>query len=175
MPDYLQDLGVDFTDQGGILLAADFGAVSADHLDVIKKKDLPRLARSGAIGVLLPGVSHFLGKSKHAPARLLIDHGVPLALATDYNPGSCPCPSMQEIIHLAVRNLEMAAAEAISAATINAAHAIGLAHKIGSIEVGKQADILLLDIDHYQQLPYFFGANHARTVLKKGVVVYQAP
>lgn len=162
----------EFTDQGGIRLAADFKAVSVDHLDVVLKRDLPRLARSGTVGVLLPGVSHFLGNKHHAPARELIDANVPVALATDYNPGSCPCLSMQEIIHLAVLNLKMSTAEAIVAATINAAHAIGLGHRIGSIEVGKQADILLLDIGHYQQLPYFFGVNHVKTVLKKGRVLY---
>lgn len=164
----------EFSDQGGIPLARDFRAISVDHLDVVKERDLRALADSGAVGVLLPGVSHFLGNKNHAPSRLLIQAGIPIALATDYNPGSCPCLSMQEIVHFAVRNLKMTPAEAICAATLNAAHAIGLAHKVGSIEVGKQADILLLDIDHYEQLPYFFGVNHVQSVLKNGKVVYPA-
>ncbi len=160
-----------FSDLGGIDLASSFHAVSIDHLDVIKKKDIPKLSDSGTMGVLLPGVSHFLALKKHAPARDLIDGNVPVALATDFNPGSSPCLSMQEIIHLAVLHLKMTPAEAISAATINAAHALGLAQQVGSLALGKQADLLLLDLDHYEQLPYFFGSNHVHTILKKGIVV----
>ncbi|MFQ5596671.1 MAG: imidazolonepropionase [Nitrospiria bacterium] len=173
-----QDLGFgiklhagEFSEQGGLRLAAAFKAASVDHLDIVKKRDLSPLARAGTVGVLLPGVSHFLGHQKHAPARRLIDAGIPIALATDYNPGSCPCLSMQEIIHLAVLNLKMRPAEATAAATINAAHAVGRGRQCGSIEVGKQADLLILDLDHHGQLPYFFGVNHVRRVLKKGVVV----
>ncbi len=153
---------------GGVALAVGLQATSVDHLDVIKKRDILKLAASNTVGVLLPGVSHFLGANKHAPARALIDHGVAIALATDFNPGSSPCFSMQKIIHLAVLNLKMTPAEAIAAATINAAHAIGLSEKVGSIEVGKQADLIILNIEHYKQLPYFFGVNHVKTVIKKG-------
>ncbi len=174
-----QDAGIkiklhagEFSDQNGPRLAHDFKAVSIDHLDVIKKEDIPVLAASGAIVVLLPGVSHFLGSVHHAPARALVEGGVPIALASDFNPGSCPCLSMQEIIHLAVLNLKMTVEEAICAATINAAHAINRAAELGSIELGKKADILLLDIDHYQHLPYFFGVNHVTAVIKQGKVVY---
>jgi len=158
----------EFSDQGGLRLAADLAARSADHLDIVHKRDLPGLVNAGTLGVLLPGVSHFLGNKKHAPARQLIGAGVPVALATDYNPGSCPCLSMQEIVHLAVLNLKMSAAESISAATINAAHAIGRGAQLGSIEVGKQADLLMLDLKHYQELPYYFGVNHVTRVIKKG-------
>lgn len=161
-----------FSDLGGIKLASRVQAVSIDHLDVIKKRDIPTLSTSGAIAVLLPGVSHFLALKRHAPARDLIEGNVPVALATDFNPGSSPCLSMQEIIHLAVLHLKMTPAEAISAATINAAHALGLGQQVGSLEIGKQADLLLLDLDHYEQLPYFYGHNHVVTVLKKGTVVY---
>ncbi len=158
-----------FSDQGGVGLAIAFHATSVDHIDIIKKRDIPLLAKSGIIGVLLPGASHFAVAKRHPPARALIEAGLPVALATDFNPGTSPCPSMQEIIHLAVLNFKMSAAEAISAATLNAAHAIGMGQQIGSLEVGKQADILILDLDHYQQLPYYFGVNHVTLVIKKGL------
>ncbi len=163
----------EFSDQGGVRLAAEFGAVSVDHLDHIQSEEIPLLAQSGAVGVLLPGVSHFLMAKQLPPARALIEAGVPVALATDFNPGSSPCLSMQEIIHLAVRDFKLSAAEAISAATINAAHAVGMGDQVGSLEVGKQADILILDLEHYEELPYFFGVNHAAKVFKKGKMVYQ--
>lgn len=162
-----------FSDLGGPALAVTLQATSVDHLDVISKRDILKLAASSTIGILLPGVSHFLAAKKHAPARTLIDQGVAIALATDFNPGSSPCLSMQEIIHLAVLHLKMTPAEAIAAATINAAHAIGLSEKVGSIEIGKQADVLILDIDHYEQLPYFFGVNHVSTVIKNGKVLFE--
>ncbi|MBI3805453.1 MAG: imidazolonepropionase [Nitrospirae bacterium] len=162
----------EFSDQGGVRLAAEFGARSVDHLDHIRPDEVPLLAESGAVGVLLPGVSHFLGAASFPPVRALVEGGVPVALATDFNPGSSPCLSMQEIIHLAVRDFKLTAAEAISAATINAAHAVGLEAQVGSLEVGKQADLLILDLEHYEQLPYFFGVNHVEQVLKKGKVVY---
>lgn len=164
----------EFSDQGGVRLAAEFGAVSVDHLDHVPPKEMPLLAQSGAVGVLLPGVSHFLMSKPLPPARELIDAGVPIALATDFNPGSSPTLSMQEIIHFAVRDFKLSAAEAISAATINAAHAVGMGEVVGSLEVGKQADILILDLEHYEQLPYFFGVNHVEKVLKKGKVVYSS-
>lgn len=163
----------EFSDQGGIRLAAEFGAVSVDHLDHIRADERSLLAESGTVGVLLPGVSHFLKATHLPPARELIEAGVPIAVATDFNPGSSPCLSMQEIIHLAVRDFKLTSAEAISAATINAAYALGMGDQVGSLEVGKQADILILDLEHYEELPYFFGVNHVAKVLKKGKVVYR--
>ncbi len=165
----------EFSDLGGIQLAAEFKATSIDHLDQIVRKEIPLLAESGAVGVLLPGVSHFLKAKQIPPVRHLVEGDVPIALATDFNPGSSPCLSMQEILHLAVRDFGLTAEEAISAATINAAHAIGLGSQVGSIEVGKQADLLILEIDHYQQLPYFFGTNHVKEVFKRGKKVYTSP
>ena len=164
----------EFSDQGGVRLAAQFEAVSVDHLDHIRAEEMPLLAESGAVGVLLPGVSHFLKAQHLPPARELIEAGVPIAVATDFNPGSSPCLSMQEIIHLAVRDFKLTAAEAISAATINAAYAVGMGDQVGSLQVGKQADILILDLEHYEALPYFFGVNHVTKVLKKGKVVYSS-
>ena len=162
----------EFSDQGGVRLAAEFKALSVDHLDVIRMEEMSLLAENGVIGVLLPGVSHFLKSGKHPPARALIEAGVPIALATDFNPGSSPCLSMQEMVHLAVRDLQFTPAEALSAATINAAHAVGMADRVGSLEVGKEADLLILDLERYEQVPYFFGVNHVGKVLKKGKVIY---
>lgn len=162
----------EFSDLGGIQLAAELQATSIDHLDHIAPQEIPFLAGSGAVGVLLPGVSHFLKSKTVPPARALVEGGVPIALATDFNPGSSPCLSMQEIVHLAVRDFGLTAGEAICAATINAAYAIGLGDQVGSIEAGKQADLLILELDHYGQLPYFFGTNHVGQVVKKGKQVY---
>ncbi|HZR47369.1 MAG TPA: imidazolonepropionase, partial [Candidatus Manganitrophaceae bacterium] len=164
----------EFSDLGGIQLAAELKATSIDHLDHLAPQEIPFLAESGAVGVLLPGVSHFLKSKTVPPVRALVEGGVPVALATDFNPGSSPCLSMQEIVHLAVRDFGLTAEEAICSATINAAHALGLGSQVGSLEVGKQADLLILELDHYQQLPYFFGANHVGEVLKKGKKVYPA-
>ena len=108
---------------------------------------------------------------RYASTRKLIEAGVPVALATDFNPGSCPTLSMQMIIALACRQLKTTPAEAINAATINAASALDRGDKIGSIEVGKQADIIVLDIPRYQQLPYWFGSNLVTTVIKNGLVI----
>lgn len=165
----------EFSDLGGVQLAAELKATSIDHLDHIVPKEIPFLAASGAVGVLLPGVSHFLKAKQFPPVRALIEGGVPIALATDFNPGSSPCLSMQEIVHLAVRDFGLSAAEAISAATINAAHAVGLGNRVGSLEPGKQADLLILDLEHHQQIPYFFGTNHVAQVLKKGKQIFSRP
>ena len=164
----------EFSDLGGIQLAAELKATSIDHLDHIAPQEIPFLAESGAVGVLLPGVSHFLKSHPLPPVRALVAGGVPVALATDFNPGSSPCLSMQAIVHLAVRDFGLTPEEAISAATINAAHALGLEGQVGSIEAGKQADLLILELDHYKQLPYFFGTNHVGEVFKKGKRVYPA-
>ena len=164
-----------FSDQssrGGIKLAKTFSAISVDHLDMISPQDIARLKKSGAVGVMLPGVSHFLGTKKIPPTHALIEAGIPIALATDFNPGTSPCLSMQEMIHLAVQAFRLSPEEAIVASTINAAHAIGMANNTGSLEVGKQADLIFLDLDRYAQLPYFFGVNHVTLVMKKGKVAY---
>ena len=131
------------------------------------------MAEKRIVGVLLPGVSFHLMSRRYAPARKLIDAGVPLALATDFNPGSCPTFSMQMIITLACRQLKITPEEAIVASTINSAHAIGRAEEVGSLEVGKKADIIILDIPTYRQLPYWFGFNLVKTVIKNGRVVYE--
>lgn len=158
----------EFHDLGGVEVGLRHQAVSIDHLDVISAKSIRRMARTDTIGVLLPAVSHFLSAERYAPARRLIDTGVPVALATDFNPGSSPCLSLQEIMALAVLRMSMSPEEALTAVTINAAAAIGLEHTIGSLEEGKQADLICIDLEDMGQIPYFFGANHVRWVIKRG-------
>jgi len=160
-----------FNDIGGVGLGLKYGAVSIDHLDYVSDGDIQKLAQSGVVGVLLPAVSFHLMLDHYAPARKMLDVGMKIALATDFNPGSSPTMSMQMIIALACRQMKMTAGEAITAATINAAYAIGKADYIGSLEEGKQADIIILGIPNYLQLPYWFGGNLVEAVIKKGKVV----
>lgn len=154
---------------GGAALAADIGAISADHLLHSSKTGLKAMAQKRVIGVLLPGTSFSLMMQQYAPARKIIDYGVPVALATDLNP-NCWTENMQFIIQLACLKMQMTPAEAITAATFNAACAIGMQDKIGSLEKGKQADLLVLDCPNHQFLPYHFGVNLVETVIKKGYI-----
>lgn len=163
----------EFKDIGGVPLAIRLCVTSADHLDNIKHRDILKLKKCGIIGVLLPGVPFFLMKDNYAPGRKMIEEGLPIALATDFNPGTCPCGNVQMIITLACLKLGMTPAQAINAVTINAAHAVKMADRIGSIEVGKQADIIILDIRDYNQLPYYFGTNHVKKVFKKGRLIVE--
>jgi len=155
---------------GGSRLAAELGAVSAEHLAVTSEKDMEAMASSGVIGILLPGTPYALMQDHYANARRMIEIGMPIAIATDLNP-NCWTESMQFIISLACYKMKMTPEEAIVASTINAAHAIGRAEKVGSIEVGKQADIIILDLPNYAHLPYHFGINHVETVIKNGRVL----
>jgi len=161
-----------FNDIGGAELGAELGATSIDHLDYISERGMEVMVEKKTVGVLLPGVPFHLMTNTYAPARKLIQAGVPIALATDFNPGSCPTLSMQMIIALACRQLKMTPAEAINAATINAAYALDRGDRIGSIEVGKNADIIVLDIPRHQQLPYWFGINLVTKVIKNGVITH---
>ena len=161
----------EFNDIGGVELGVELGAVSIDHLEHISERGMELMAGKKTIGVLLPGVPFHLMTARYAPARKLIAAGVPIALASDFNPGSCPTLSMQMIIALACRQMKMTPAEAISAATINAAYALDRGNEVGSIEVGKKADIIILDIPNHQQLPYWFGINLVERVIKNGVIV----
>jgi len=158
---------------GATQLGARLGAVSVDHLEQIDAEDIQALANSPTIGTLLPGSVFHLGLSRYPPARGLIDAGVPVALATDFNPGSSPTLSMQMVLSLACTQMRMTPAEAIVAATINGAHALGRARRIGSLEPGKQADLIIIEVENYRQIPYFFGMNHCRMTMKKGKIVYQ--
>ena len=155
----------------GAELAAEVGAVSADHLVAVSEKGLKAMAAAGVIAVLLPGTSFILQKGHYAPARRMIEAGVSVALASDFNPGSSPVGSMALIVSLAVIKMGLAVEEAITAVTINAAHALDRGERLGSIEPGKQADLILLELDDYRQIPYYFGFNTVKVVIKKGRLI----
>lgn len=157
-------------DIGGIDVAVDVGARSVEHLVVTSKENMKQLAKEKIIGVLMPGTPYTMMDNKYPKARAMIDCGVPVALATDLNP-NCWTESMQMVISLACTQLKMTPEEAISAATINAAHACGMGKKVGSIEIGKMGDIIILDAPNYMHLPYRFGTNLISTVIKSGKVV----
>lgn len=161
----------EFENLGGVSLAVELGAVSVDHLDVTPAAEAARLAESSTVGVVLPAVNFHLGSHHFADARGLVDAGVALALATDINPGSAPCPSMPLVMAIACRYQGLLPAEALHAATINAAYAIGLGDRIGSLEAGKQADVLIIDAPDYRHLAYQFGGNLVAQVIKRGRLV----
>ena len=158
----------EFSTLGGAALAVELGAVSADHLDVTPPEEIARLAASATVGVLLPAVNFHLGSAHFAPARAMLDAGMAIALATDLNPGSAPCPSLPLVMAIACRYQKLLPAEALNACTINAAHALGLGGRIGSIEVGKQADLLILKQPDYRHLTYQLGINPVASVIKRG-------
>ena len=158
----------EFAPLGGTPLAVELGAISADHLVTTPPEHVALLAASQTIGVALPGTPFGLGERHYTPARALIDGGGALALATDLNPGTCWCESMQFIIALACRAMRLLPAEALTAATINAAYAVGLGDQVGSLEPGKLADLLILDAEDVRMLAYRFGTNLVRGVVKRG-------
>lgn len=161
----------EFNALGGVSLAVELGAISADHLDVTTPEERARLAASDTVGVMLPAVNFNLGSPHFADARALIDAGGALALSTDINPGSAPCPSMPLVMAISTRYQRLLPAEALNACTINAAHAIGMGKTIGSLEPGKQADLLILNTGDYRHVCYQFGMNFVETVVKGGVVL----
>lgn len=160
----------ELTPLGGASLAAKLGAASADHLEHVSDDGIRELAASQVVAVVLPGVSFFLNH-RYAPARKLIDAGVPVAIASDFNPGSCMSYSMPLMMTVACTHMGMTPEESITASTLNGAAAVNLSHEIGSIEVGKKADMIVLDIPNYKFLPYHFGENHLNKVVKNGVVL----
>lgn len=159
--------------QGGAELAAELGAVSADHLSRTPEAGLRALARSGVVAVVLPGTGLFLGHA--ADARRMIELGVPVALGTDFNPGTCAIESMAVVVGLACAQLRLSVAEAIVAATINAAHAIGQAARVGSLVPGKQADLIVLDAPSHAFLAYRFGVPLVELVVRHGQAIYRSP
>jgi imidazolonepropionase len=161
----------EFTNLGGARAAIESGAVSIDHLDAISVEEIALLAASETVGVVTPTVNFNFGSSEFADARKMIDSGCAVALSTDFNPGSAPCPSLPNAMAIACRYQKLLPAEALNAATINAAFAVGLGLTTGSIEVGKQADLLILDTKDYRRLAYEFGGNLIATVFKNGKAV----
>jgi imidazolonepropionase len=156
---------------GGAELAGELGCISAEHLLAASDEGFAAMQKAGTVAVCLPATSFNLRLKEHARARTMIEMGVPVALSTDYNPGSSPTESMQLVITLGCLNLGMTPEEVMTAVTINAAYAIGKADSIGSLEVGKQADIVIFNASNLAYLPYHFGINHVNTVIKKGEIV----
>ncbi len=155
---------------GGTALAAELGAVSADHLIHITGEDIAALRVSGTVAVLLPGTSYTL-HATYAPARQLLDAGVTIALASDFNPGSCYCENLQMAISLACQEQRLTPAEALRAATMGGAAALGLQHEVGSLEAGKRCDLLVLDAASHEELPYHWGVNLVTGVIAGGKLV----
>ena len=157
---------------GATQLAVQLGAVSCDHLEHVNRADIRALAKSKTVATLLPGCDFHLGLRRYAPARDLIEAGATVALATDYNPGTSPTVSMPMILSLACSQLRMTPAEAITAATINGAYALQREKTIGSLEIGKQADLAVFDVADYREIPYYFGVNTCWKTLKRGEVIH---
>ena len=150
-----------------------FNPASFDHMDCVADEDIPQLARRSVVATLLPGANYFLGLERFPPARKLIESGVAIALASDYNPGTSPTVSMPFILSLACTHMKMSPAEAIAAATINSAHALRLADRKGSIEAGKDADLAIFDVEDYREIPYWFAANRCTGTVMNGVHCFQ--
>jgi imidazolonepropionase len=161
----------EFSALGGLELALELGAISVDHLDVTGPAGIALLADSPAVAVVIPTVTFNLGGGHYADARAMIDAGAAVALTTDINPGSAPCPSMPLVMAIACRYQRLLPAEALLAATVNAAYAIGMGHRVGSLEPGKRADILIIDAPDYRHLAYQFGGNLVAQVIKRGNVL----
>jgi imidazolonepropionase len=162
-----------FSHTGAARLAAEMSAASADHLDYATDDDIRALAGSRTIATLLPGAVFHLGLDRYPPAREMIEAGVAVALATDFNPGTSPTTNMAMVLSLACTRMRMTPAEAIAAATINGAWALGRADRAGSIEAAKDADLVMFDVPDYREIPYHFGVNLVRLTMKRGKVLYR--
>lgn len=152
----------ELSDSGGAALAAELHCISADHLNYVDAKGIAALRASGTTAVLCPATAEYLGLERLAPARSLIEVGVPVALATDFNPGTCPCYSLQEVAHLARRRLRMTAPETLAGVTVFAARSLDSAGVAGCLAPGRPADLLLLDTNDYREFGYYFGVNLVR-------------
>ena len=157
---------------GGAELAAEINCISADHLIAASDEGISNMADKGTIANLLPGTSFNLQTGSFARARKMVEGGVPIALSTDYNPGSCPTENLQLIMSFASLLLKMTPEEVITGVTINGACALGIEDKVGSLEVGKQGDLVMFNSPNLEYIIYHFGINHTNTVVKKGKIVY---
>jgi imidazolonepropionase len=160
------------THTGAARLAIELRAASADHLEKIDRADIRALSLSNVVCTLLPGCGFHLGLRHFAPARRLIDAGAIVALATDFNPGTSPTLSMPMILSLACTQMRMTPAEAIAAATINPAYSLRLHDRVGSLEVGKYADLAAFDVAGYREIPYYFGVNLCSLTMKRGAIIH---
>lgn len=163
----------ELSDLGGAELAVKVGAISADHLLYVNDTGIRRMAEEKIVAILLPGTPYFLSLGKYAPARKMIENGVPVALATDFNPGSCFTESLPLIMNIACTQMRMTPAEALIASTVNAAWAVGESNNAGSLQTGRRADFNIFDIPNYIHICYHFGVNLIKYVFKKGKMVYQ--
>lgn len=162
----------EFSNLGGSRVSVASGAVSIDHLDAISDDEIKLLAASDTIGIITPTVNFNLGSAHFADARRMIDAGCAIALSTDYNPGSAPCPSQPMTMAISCRYQKLLPAEALNAATINAAFAVGRGDRVGSVEIGKLADLVLFDVADYREIAYEFGDGPVRSVIKTGQKIY---
>jgi imidazolonepropionase len=158
---------------GGTRAGAAAGAVSADHADHVYAEDIAAMRDAGTIAALLPASNFYLGLAKYPPARELIAEGVPVALATDFNPGTCPCWNMQFVVSCACTHCAMTPEEALCAATVNGAWALSMGDRAGSLAPGMQADLAFFEADDYRELAYYFGENQCAMTVKHGRVVWQ--
>lgn len=156
---------------GSCRLAIRFGAASVDHLDHATETEIRALAHSNVVATLVPGSNFHLASRSYPPARRLIDSGAAVALATDFNPGTCPTLNMQFVLSLACAALRMTPAEAVTAATINAAYSLGRHKRLGTLEPGKQADLIVMDVRDYREIPYYFAWNHCVMTVKRGRII----
>ena len=155
---------------GGAVLAGEIKAISAEHLIATDEKGIESMAKGGVTAALLPATSFYLNKT-YAPARQMIEKGIPVAIASDFNPGSCPSLNLQFAINLGYLKYRMLPEEILTAVTLNAACAINRGDSIGSIEVGKQADLVIWDAPNFEMICYRFGSNQVKTVIKKGEII----
>lgn len=165
----------EFANLGGAALAAELGAVSADHLMVTRREEMKQMAQANVIAVLLPGTTFGLGKDDFANGRAFVEENVPVALGSDLNPGTSWCESMPMILAMATRYEKLTSAEALVAATLNAAYASGVGERVGSLQKGKLGDVLIADVPDYRYLAYRYGTNPIRTVIKRGHIVLDHP
>ncbi|MEP6708845.1 MAG: amidohydrolase family protein, partial [Verrucomicrobiota bacterium] len=161
------------SNSGGAQLAAELGATTADHLEQTGAEGMAALGKANVQPVLLPGSVYALGHSRYPNARAMIDAGLAIVLATDFNPGSSPTPSIPMILSLALTQMKMTCAEAISAVTINAAYSLGRGAEAGSLESGKVADFTIFESKDYREIAYFFGIEMTHAVYADGRCVFQ--
>lgn len=156
-------------------IAGELGCVSADHLEWVSDAGIDALAKSRTVATLLPGTVFFLGLPRYPDCEKLVERGVPVALATDFNPGTCMTQNMQLILTMACSQMKMTPAQAFCAATLNGAAALRLESRLGSLEPGKKADIAFFHVDDYRKVPYHFGTNHCVGVMKNGELYLSSP